>query len=320
MKPESERKVSPEKQRIAAWHQILESGELIQVQENVLDLVKKESAGPEWKRDYKRFASQHVIKDNLQIGIRRLFNIPGLTTTTSSYRHALYSVHHKGIAPSDLYTASKKISKIEAELLTFFSFLYGKVYDSFKDNSVTLSSELQDLYGASTDMSSPENITLDNLQTYLDLFRFVTKDARSKEEQVHMLNKLLTERVPYMYVRPGTTTPVALNPRNETTLELLARAPFSFWATVRVDLPEKLHGVPIINSGDAPLVSPEFLYLVTRSAISTKNSNKDTLMRHGGCPILHHDFKNDELMRRYGEVLLAAYTKLTKEDTEKTAA
>ena len=101
----------------------------------------------------------------------------------------------------------------------------------------------------------------------------------------------------------------------ETDIELLARAPFSFWGNTRYETPISLDSEPVLQTEDMekPIFSNRFIYLVTRENIiaSTMNSSRPELMRHGGCPVLHRDFKTDALIQRTGDTYLKFYEKLS---------
>jgi hypothetical protein len=100
----------------------------------------------------------------------------------------------------------------------------------------------------------------------------------------------------------------------ETDIELLARAPFSFWASTRRETPISIDGEAVmqIEDLDKPLFSDRFIYFITRQVIQANNSDGgDTLLRHGGCPALHWGPENGDIIRTTGETYLRFYEALS---------
>jgi hypothetical protein len=136
----------------------------------------------------------------------------------------------------------------------------------------------------------------------------VTRESRSVDEQFNALDRLIHGRSSYR-VPLESGRDIELNHNAETNLELMARAPFAFWGgTVRNSVPISLSGVPVLQRDvEQPLFAPGFVYLVTREHVKVhdpKYRGVEELMRHGGCPVLRVDRKQDGVLTSLGETYL----------------
>ncbi|TSC85514.1 MAG: hypothetical protein G01um10148_900 [Parcubacteria group bacterium Gr01-1014_8] len=167
----------------------------------------------------------------------------------------------------------------------------------------------------SLDMRSPRGVTLDNVQTILDVVSLVSRSAHTPQEYMALFERLL-QVCPNDEVTIGDDKVYKVNPHGYTYLELFALAPFSFWADVRTRPPETYLGRTIIRPHDTERpIDPMFIYFVTREIPPTK-SNRHS--RHGGCPALYPEYRQHDLINREGRLLIRAQQEFLKFDTART--
>lgn len=298
------------KKRIESWHKILSSGELIRVQENTLASLSSEiSETDSLRAEYEFYLSEQTIRAEKLEEIPE-FAHPGLETRKHFY-HQMASDGGKKNSLLRCYSHTEKLNSTDLKLFQTFTFLHKKTEDILAQSQIQLSPEVKDLYRMSTALATPQKIVLDNVQTYFDIMRFASQNSMESSEQIHAFRRLFEDRSDY------TFRGYDLNPRKETNVELLARAPFAFWSTTRFDMPTAIDGVPVVNSDDnVPLFSNEFMELVARGNVSIVRSQEDaqeTLLRHGGCPVLHRPHKDAELIARTNQVFSRFYNVLQRE-------
>lgn len=305
-----------QKERLGHWKTIMESGELTAVQKGVNTELRNILVNESWIPDWEKYG--HGEFDVERIGDPKNFNHSGLETRSHHFRH------NSSINPYtiNLVTDSKELTALENQFLQAFSVISYEVNEVMHDEKnqprfrpVQLSPDIQEAYLQGIDMHSPESIVSDNVTTFADVFRFITKDATSTEQQLTLLQRAANERNEYRYTVPETGQEIDLNPRKETDLELLARAPFGFWANTREDTPYKLDGEEVIQINDStrPLFSDRFIYFVTREDILVvKAVGPDSLKRHGGCPVLHRGEEHQGLIPETANILIDFYEAIAR--------
>lgn len=150
--------------------------------------------------------------------------------------------------------------------------------------------------GAYTDLPTKRRIILDNIQTLLDVFRTLTYGENDIKRKHKLIEKLCSEKPKKRIVRKG-----------ETLLETTARAPFGFWAQTRGTVPVYFDEKPIRDELE---FNHDFLKYVATGEIPFTRSTVFTLKRHGGCPALHKDFADLDLINRLGQQFVAIHKRL----------
>lgn len=248
------------------------------------------------------------------------FSHEGLVAQENRIHLAYFNPKDQSYCRLRCMSDSEELQEPHLSLFKTACFFYDKAEEAspaVEEKVGPLTDSQKNLYRNSTDLASPRKILLDNVQTYFDIFRFVTKDCRNFDEQISAIKKLLMERSKYMY-SGADGKDINLNPQHETNMELLTRAPFAFWGgTVRNSAPISINEKAILNLSDAnePLFSSDFIYLVTREHVRVHDPKEGTvedLVRHGGCPIMHRDLIRSDLVTSFGNVFLEYYESLSK--------
>ncbi len=171
------------------------------------------------------------------------------------------------------------------------------------------------LFDVSIDMDDPTLLTIDNVQTMIDVESLLTRFVHTPQELTPLMQRLL-QVCPNDEVTVGERQ-IKINPLSYTYLELFALAPFSFWAnSVRNQQPATYAGEPIVRPNDAERpIDPGFIYMVTRQVANVQRS--DTLKRHGGCPVLHPEFRKLDLINRLGKLFIRAQNEFLKRDAQR---
>lgn len=168
------------------------------------------------------------------------------------------------------------------------------------------------IFGDSTDLTSSIRITIDNIQTMLDVESLLSRFAETPAELRSLMGKCLQVCPNDKVAADGGQ--YEINPRGYTYLELFSFAPFGFWAMARTQQPESCHGVRIVHpeNQDRP-IDPKFIFMLTREKPQSSNDRK---IRHGGCPAMHPQFRKLDLINRLGRIFLRATEEFTKNDVE----
>ncbi len=180
----------------------------------------------------------------------------------------------------------------------------------FMPNKVEETSE-DGYFTSAMDLGSRARVTIDNVQTMLDVEALLTRFAKTAEELAALFPRLL-QKCPNDVVTIRDR-PLRVNPRDYTYLELFALAPFGFWASsVRGRQQCTYNGAPIVRPLDAERpIDPGYVYMITREKADTAN---DREKRHGGCPALHPAFREYDLINRLGKLFVKAQQEFLAHD------
>lgn len=169
----------------------------------------------------------------------------------------------------------------------------------------------------SLDLKTASAVTLDNVQTMLDVSSLLSRSVETPQEFNSLFNKLLQ-------VCPNDEVDIdgkrfRVNPFGYTYLELFSQAPFGFWGeSVRTKQPETYRGSRILSPDDAVRpVDPKFIYMITRE-VPLLTGDKES--RHGGCPALYPAFRELDLIDRLGRLFVRAQEEFLKRDGENGSA
>lgn len=144
-------------------------------------------------------------------------------------------------------------------------------------------------------LDSKEEIALDNIQVLLDVFRVFTHGETDISKKYKIINHMCTKPFSKRIVKKG-----------ETVLEICARAPFYFWSNARNMVPIGFNGKPLIKNGTT--YNEEFLrHIATGKSATFDGTHAE---RHGGCPVLHKDFSELDLINRLGQQFADLYKRM----------
>ncbi|HEV3245189.1 MAG TPA: hypothetical protein VG102_02440 [Candidatus Paceibacterota bacterium] len=165
--------------------------------------------------------------------------------------------------------------------------------------------------GTSLDITEVGGITVDNVQTMLDVESLLARFSNTPEE-LSALSARLLESCPNDEFTINEKT-YKINPWGYSYLELFALAPFGLWAYMRDKEPERYNGVPIVHPHDTTRpFDPSFVFMITR--VPPLGVNQRT-SRHGGCPALHPGVRHYDLINRHGRLFNRALEEFLNRDS-----
>ena len=177
-----------------------------------------------------------------------------------------------------------------------------------------------------TDLDSNSDIWEDNLGTIINLLQWLAYNVEDRASVVKIAYMLTHERPHQTFEVDGQL--IDLNPKGRTYLELFGQSPFGLLANLAndhlsVDTLEwsiKLKDrIPLDFSDPDNFIPPKIIYAFTKAPWENDDFSHE-LRRHGGCPVLHKEYKNLDLINRLGKLVYEGLKKGMEEEASRAYA